>query len=107
MVVTANRGWTSDNLQGGRQALIQMLQRLTLLIRPCEVITFPLVFHRVGEEGNFKVHRAGAIAAPKGPAKRSGLSSLPRLSAYQTILSVITNDYVNGVLVPQLTFERI
>ena len=33
-----------------------------LLIRPCEVITFSLLCHRIGEEENFKVHRTGAIA---------------------------------------------
>ena len=32
-----------------------------LLIRPCEVITFTLVFHSRGEEEKFTFHRAGAI----------------------------------------------
>ena len=33
-----------------------------LLIRPCEVITFTLVFHSRVEEEKFTFHRAGAIA---------------------------------------------
>lgn len=55
-----------------RQIVIVSLA-FNLFIRPCEVITFPLVCHRIGEEENFKVHRAGSIGkwrAACGTSKR-------------------------------------